>query len=147
MAVNISKDMLDSKFKGEKKKDMRREKLIFVTNGMARCGKDTFYEFLNEIVPVYKFSSITPIVEISKLVGYDGVTKTEKERKLWSEMKKLFTEYSNYPFKVCCEEIEKFYNNDAYEVMLIDIREGEEIDKLKKEYNIKTIFIENDKLN
>ena len=33
-------------------------KYIFVTNGMARSGKDTFAALMNEFVPTKKYSSI-----------------------------------------------------------------------------------------
>ena len=33
-------------------------KYIFVTNGMARSGKDTFAVLMNEFVPTKKYSSI-----------------------------------------------------------------------------------------
>ena len=30
-------------------------KYIFITNGMARCGKDTFAQFLGEFTSVVKY--------------------------------------------------------------------------------------------
>ena len=39
-------------------------KYIFVTNGMARSGKDTFAALMNEFVPTKKYSSIDYIKEI-----------------------------------------------------------------------------------
>ena len=57
-------------------------KQIFITNGMARCGKDTFAKFLNDIVPTLKYSSIDKVKDIARLCGWDG-GKTEKiERNL-----------------------------------------------------------------
>ena len=37
---------------------MTNQKQIFITNGMARSGKDTFAEYLNDFVPTLKYSSI-----------------------------------------------------------------------------------------
>ena len=120
------------------------KKHIFVTNGMARCGKDTFAQFLGEIVPVAKYSSIDRIKEISRLVGWDGVIKTEKERKLWSDMKSAFTEYSDFPFRVTCERIDEFLADTENMVLLIDVREASEIEKLKKSHGVLAILIKND---
>jgi len=47
-------------------------KYIFVTNGMARSGKDTFAALMNEFIPTKKYSSIDYIKEIAKLCGWDG---------------------------------------------------------------------------
>ena len=55
-------------------------KQIYITNGMARCGKDTFATFLNEYIPTLKYSSIDKVKTIAKLCGWDG-GKTEKDRK------------------------------------------------------------------
>ena len=54
-------------------------KYIFVTNGMARSGKDTFAALMNEFVPTKKYSSIDYIKEIAKLCGWNG-QKNEKSR-------------------------------------------------------------------
>ena len=117
-------------------------KQIFITNGMARCGKDTFATFLNGYIPTLKYSSIDKVKEIAKLCGWSG-GKTEKDRKFLSDLKVLTTEYSNMPFKAIEEEVDKFKADEKHLVMLIDIREPEEIEKAKKAFDAKTILIEN----
>ena len=112
---------------------------------MARCGKDTFATFLNEIIPTLKYSSIDKVKEIATLCGWDG-GKSEKDRKFLSDLKLLTTDYSNMPFEAIKEEIKKFNENDQYKVMLIDIREPEEIQKAKNEFKAKTILIENNRV-
>ena len=119
-------------------------KQIFITNGMARCGKDTFATFLNDIVPTLKYSSIDKIKEIAKLCGWDG-GKTEKDRKFLSDLKLLTTEYSNMPFEAIRNKVDEFMSS-KYSVMLIDIREPEEIEKAKITFNAKTILIENNQV-
>ena len=42
---------------------------IYITNGMARCGKDTFAQILDEIVPTLKYSSIDKVKSIAKQCG------------------------------------------------------------------------------
>lgn len=119
------------------------QKQIFITNGMARCGKDTFAEFLDEIVPVLKYSSINKVKKIAELCGWNG-GKTEKDRKFLSDLKMLTTEYSDMAFKDLQEKVKVFHNASLCNVMLIDIREPEEIERAKKAFGAKTILIIND---
>lgn len=120
-------------------------KKIFITNGMARCGKDTFAMFLNEFVPTLKYSSIDKVKEIAALCGWNG-GKTEKDRKFLSDFKMLTSEYSDMPFNAIKEKVSEFLN-DSNEVMLIDIREPEEIEKAKMAFNAETILIKNNRVN
>lgn len=121
-------------------------KHIFITNGMARCGKDTFAMLLNNIIPTYKYSSIDKIKEIAELCGWDGMSKTEKDRKFLSDLKMLTTDYSDMPFKSIEQKIDEFKMDDKFCVMLIDIREPKEIEKVKTAFGTKTIFIKNDRV-
>lgn len=120
-------------------------KQIFITNGMARCGKDTFAKFLNEFVPTLKYSSIDKVKEIAKLCGWDG-KKTEKDRKFLSDLKLLTTDYSDMPFKAIEYKVNEFKLDDNFKVMLIDIREPNEIEKAKNIFGAKTILITNNKI-
>ena len=117
-------------------------KQIYITNGMARCGKDTFAKFLNDIVPTLKYSSIDKVKDIAKLCGWDG-GKTEKDRKFLSDLKLLTTEYSNMAFEAIKSKVNEFLEDSQYVVMLIDIREPAEIEKAKIAFGAKTILIEN----
>ena len=121
-------------------------KKIFITNGMARCGKDTFATYLNEFVPTLKYSSIDKVKQIAVLCGWDG-EKTEKSRKFLSDLKMLTTDFSDMPFNAIKDVVENFLINDYYEVMLIDIREPEEIEKAKIVFNAETILIKNDRVD
>lgn len=121
-------------------------KHIFITNGMARCGKDTFAAYLNDIIPTLKYSSIDKVKEIAELCGWDVASKTEEDRKFLSDLKMLTTKYSDMPFKAIEEKVNEFKEDDKYCVMLIDIREPEEIEKAKKAFNTKTILIKNDRV-
>lgn len=120
-------------------------KQIFITNGMARCGKDTFAKLLDEFVPTLKYSSIDKVKEIAKLCGWSGA-KTERDRKFLSDLKLLTTEYSNMPFKAIKAQVQEFILSGVYSVMLIDIREPEEIEKAKIAFEAKTILIENNRV-
>ena len=121
-------------------------KKIFITNGMSRCGKDTFATYLNEFVSTLKYSSIDKVKEIAILCGWDG-GKTEKDRKFMSDFKMLTTEYSDMPFKAIEEKVSEFLKDNIHEVMLIDIREPEEIERAKNVFNAEAILIKNDRVD
>lgn len=117
-------------------------KKIYITNGVGGCGKDTFANFLNELIPVMKYSSIDKVKGIARLCGWDG-GKTEKDRKFLSDLKCLTTEYSEMPFEDLRYMVGVFRDKTNVDVMLIDIREPAEIERAKKEFGAETILIVN----
>ena len=122
------------------------KKKIFIVNGMARCGKDTFAMLLDEIVPVYKYSSIDKVKMIARLCGWKE-DKSEKGRKFLSDLKLLTTEYSDMPCTSIKDKVINFlYNDDEHLIMLIDIREPNEIERAKETFNAETILIKNDRV-
>ena len=120
-------------------------KQIFITNGMARCGKDTFAKILNEYIPTLKYSSIDKVKEVAKLCGWTG-GKSEKDRKFLSDLKQLTTEYSDMSFEDIRLNMHKFISDDIHYIMLIDIREPKEIERVKQVFNAKTILIKNNRV-
>ena len=105
-------------------------KKVFITNGSAENGKDSFSELLNKYISVYKYSSIDLVKEMFEVVGVSKNNKTEKKRKLWSDGKDLLTEYDDIPFKDITSIVTDFKNNLINaEVLLIDIREPDEIER------------------
>ena len=68
--------------------------------------------------------------------------KDEKSRKFLSDLKVLTSQYNDLPFKRIQNQIDEFNKDEKYNVLLIDIREPEEIRKLCNNYNyVKTILI------
>lgn len=124
------------------------DKHIFITNGTGGCGKDTFASMVDEIVSTVKISSIDRVKQIARLCGWNG-EKTEKDRKFLSDLKLLTTEYSDMPF-LSIERLVGFfmddYCNPKHQVLLIDIREPDEIERVKREFGAKTILIKNDRV-
>lgn len=118
------------------------DKHIYITNGVARCGKDTFAKLLNEFVPTIKYSSIDKVKDIAKKCGWNG-GKTEKDRKFLSDLKCLTSEYSDLPFKDISRFINAFLAVGDSKVLLIDIREPDEIARAKQEFGAETILIVN----
>lgn len=138
--------LYDITFNNKREEFKQMNKKIYITNGMARCGKDTFAKYLNEIVPTLKYSSIDKVKDIAELCGWNRKSKTEKDRKFLSDLKMLTTEYSNMPFNAIKEKVEEFFLDTEKSVMLIDIREPEEIEKAKNAFGAKTILIKNERV-
>lgn len=119
------------------------KKVIFIVNGKPRAGKDTFAYMLKKHTKVFKYSSIDIIKRIATVCGWNGA-KTEKDRKFLSDLKRMTTEYSDLAFNDLKIQVSWFKGDDKkYEVMLIDVREPEEIERACKAFGAKSIFIEN----
>ena len=120
-------------------------KKIIVINGTGGSGKDTFVEYVSKYAKVYNFSSVDKVKEIAKLIGWTG-TKTDKDRKFLSDLKKLTTNYNDMSFVSIKEAINKFNSSDN-EIMFIHIREPEEILKVVEASGAKTILIKRKNLD
>lgn len=119
-------------------------KKIYITNGSGGNGKDTFAEFLSKYISVFKYSSIDLVKEMYKTIGIDRNNKDEKKRKLYSDTKDMLTKYDDIPFKDIASIVSDFKNNKIEaEVLLIDIREPDEIARAVKTFGAKTILIRN----
>lgn len=123
---------------------------IYIVNGAPGSGKTTFEHNVEKITGdrfCYILSTITPIKEIAKNVGWDG-TKDLKNRKFLSDLKDLLTQYNNYPFKYICEEVKRIEDswleygvNPKSITFFIDCREPNEIKKLCDELGAKSLLI------
>lgn len=127
-----------------------KKKTVFITNGMACSGKDTFAEILSKYIPTLKISSIDDVKKIATECGWDG-TKDEKSRKFLSDLKKILTDFNDFPNNSLLKQINEFLTNDKYEILIIDIREPSEITKLiesvdKSKIDIFTILIVRDSI-
>lgn len=117
-------------------------KKVYVTSGSAGNGKDTFAEFLSKYISVFKYSSIDLVKEMFETVGISKDNKTEKKRKLWSDGKDILTQYDDIPFKDIASIVTDFKNNKIEtEVLLIDIREPEEIARAVETFGAETILV------
>lgn len=121
-------------------------KRIFIVNGKAGAGKDTFAEILSEYTKVFKYSSVMKVKTIALDCGWRG-KKTDRDRLFLSELKRITSAYSDMSFydvkeKACDFLCHSFY--DDFEIMLIDIREPEEIERACKAFNAQSIYIRND---
>ena len=118
-------------------------KKIFVINGMAQSGKDTFISMVARKIAVKNYSSVMYIKEVALSLGWNG-NKDECSRKFLSDLKRLSSEYNDFPYRKIGETIEEFYEDEINEVLFIHIREPEEITRIKIDYpEIQTILIVN----
>lgn len=114
-------------------------KKVIIINGTGGCGKDTFVSLVSKYAKVYNFSSIDAVKELATIIGWDG-TKSEKDRKFLSDLKRLTTEYNDFSFNSIKNAYEKFINSDN-EIMFIHIREPEEIKRASDYFNALTLLI------
>lgn len=120
-------------------------KKIFIINGSGGVGKDTFVNLVSEETVIMNVSSVDKIKDIAKLIGWDGISKTEKDRKFLSDLKVLTSEYCDMPFQYMKERVEEFNSEICIATcMFLHIREPEEIERAKKEFNAETILITRD---
>ncbi len=115
-------------------------KQIFILNGTAGVGKDTFAELLNKYIPTKHISSIAPIKEAAKALGWSG-KKTNEYRTFLCELKKFVNSQGNFIWNYLDEQVDEFRKDDKTRVLLIDIREPEEIKKAVERYKAKTILV------
>ena len=119
-------------------------KKVFITNGSGGSGKDTFAKFLSEYISVFKYSAIDLVKEMYESIGIDRDSKNEKKRKLYSDTKDMLTKYDDIPFKDVESVVKDFKNNHVEtEVLLIDIREPEEIARAEETFGAETILKRN----
>lgn len=116
-------------------------KKIFIINGSGGVGKDTFVELVSELVSTLNFSSVDKVKEIAKEIGWDGESKTEKDRKFLSDLKLLTGNYCDMPYQSMKQKVEEFNKNNIHQCLFLHIREPEEIQRAVNEFNAKTILI------
>ena len=126
--------------------------MIIIINGVARSGKDEFVTITKKFVKpahiqVHNISSIDPMKEIAKFLGWNG-DKNEKTRKFLSQLKQISVEYNDYPFRYICDWLEKFSLKDVLpKIVFIHCREPKEIQKiydycLENQLTVKTMLVE-----
>lgn len=117
------------------------EKTIFIINGRGGVGKDTICEMAGKLCRVRNVSSITPIVEIARYAGWDGV-KTPEARRLLSRLKEAFTEFNDLSHQYCLKQVADFLEGEE-RLLFLHVREPEEIERLKRELgsNCRTLLV------
>lgn len=112
---------------------------IIIINGAPRAGKDTTISLMRRTIvkewsAVWNFSAystIDPVKEAFKMLGWNG-EKDNKTRDMLASMKQWWIENSNGPIKFCYETINRKCQNNDFNIIVFQIREPDEIDKLIK---------------
>ena len=117
-------------------------KKVFIINGSGGVGKDTFCEYVGHYAKVKVISSIDLVKDYASKMGWNG-SKTPRDRKFLSDLKDLLTKYNDYPFRDICQKV-LWFKEDDNEFLFIHIREPEEIDRAKREFNAHKILMVND---
>lgn len=116
---------------------------VFVINGMARSGKDTFCNFVSEMYnDTYHFSIVDLVKTYAKQLGWNG-EKDEKGRKFLCELKRITDEYDDRNFQRVKDVIERLNIESDNMVYLVDMREPQDIGRARKELGAKVVFIKN----
>lgn len=119
-------------------------KEILIINSSAGVGKDTFVECLKNYVNVYHSSIVNPVKKIANLIGWNG-QKTEKDRKFLSDLKKLIDDYNDKNYEAMAELMDTFRTkNTSFDLLCIDMREREQIERARKEYGAKSVLVRRD---
>ena len=90
---------------------MFEKKQVYIINGAAGVGKDTFVEiakhhfFIKTGLPTYNISSVDNVKAAAKILGWDG-QKDEKGRKFLSDLKDLSSWNYEGPYKYMSDEVE-----------------------------------------
>lgn len=106
---------------------------VFILNGKAGSGKDTFvelqkeYAFQQYMIRVSNISTVDRVKEAAKLLGWNGV-KDDLSRKFLSDLKDLSVTFCDGPAQYCYRRAEYLENN---EWLYIHCREPKEIEKMQ----------------
>lgn len=131
---------------------MKVNKHIYIINASGRSGKDTLCNIVadrydTDNFQVLNISSVDQVKHCAKILGWDGVSKNDIDRKFLSDLKDLATQYCDSPFKYEYKRIRDFMGTISPGIMFIHIREPEEIKKLVDAFPaIKTLYIKNDNI-
>jgi hypothetical protein len=149
-------------------------KKVIIINGSNGVGKDAFIKRVIEetiklakrITPVenedycinseifYRINNISTIdcvKNIAKMFNWNG-EKSEKDRKMLSDLKDLMTVYNDYPFKYITVQISNWLHCVVciydHSFLFVHCREPKEIDRIKNQFpnDTFTLLIQNPKI-
>lgn len=134
----------------------RTKKKAVIINGFGGVGKDTFVDVCAKIsnergIIVENVSSVDLIKAAAKILGWDGISKTEKDRRFLHELKKLANAYNSICITYMEERFDHFPDNGELpivneRIIFFHIREPEEMDIIRASLDAKVIYIKNDRV-
>lgn len=121
-------------------------KEVLIINGSGGVGKDTFVAMLKHHLGggVIHESIVNNVKDIAKKAGWAG-GKSEKDRKFLAELKDLIDQYNDANYERIRILVERFKKDEVKgKLLCIDMREKEQIERAKKDFGAKVVFIERD---
>ena len=118
---------------------------VVIVNGMPESGKTTFQERCRSKLREHRYmtiikSSVEWVKIVAMYCGWDG-TKTDKNRKFLSDLKRVLTEWDDAVLKNLVDDVNSYHYTGADYVIFIDIREPKEIERAKKVFNAMTTIV------
>ena len=109
--------------------EVKTEKLVIVINGAGGVGKDTLIGAVADKYKTRNISSVDPIKAMARMAGWDG-DKSDKSRKMLSDLKDIFTEYNDLSLSYVKSQHEQFMKSDE-QVLFVHIREPDQIERFR----------------
>lgn len=122
---------------------------VIIINGAGGVGKDTICDVIANNYVTFVYSSIAPIKGVAQFIGWNG-EKTDKARKMLSDLKDICTQYSDLPFRYMKEKLLGTQVYPGVDYVCFHIREPDEIAKFKQYaknqgYTCKTLLIRSER--
>lgn len=123
------------------------QKQIIILNGMARSGKGEFYNILSSKINCEQYSIVDPVRAFLKSLGISENAKSERWRKLMSDIKLLLEDYDDIPYQCTKEVVMDFLRTSSAKILAVDMRERQDISKITEEYGAIRVLINNRKVD
>lgn len=121
-------------------------KEVIIINGTGGSGKDTFIEFCKLYTKVFNVSTVDEVKTIAaNSFGWNG-GKTEKDRKMLSDLKALWGNYNDGPYQYIKSIIKDFYSQEIEGILFIHSREPREIKRFEEEFDAFTLLVRNNRI-
>lgn len=122
---------------------------VFVVNGLPTSGKTTFEQLVAEEAhkkdkEVYITSIINIVKTCAEALDWEG-TKSVADRKFLSDLKDALEEWKDIPYISLVADY-KVAKEAEIDIMFIDAREPKDIERIKKEFNAKSILVHRDEV-
>lgn len=118
------------------------KKTVLIFNGNPRSGKSTVQDIIKVKTKAISYSSIDCVKAIYKKYFEWNGGKTEESRKFLSDMKHFLIAETDIIDKALTDKYNEFMESDQ-SILMIDIREPEEIAKYAKKFDAITVLVTN----